>query len=338
MFKRGKIWYFSINGTKESSGTSDKKRAEALERQRKQEAWDRANGFYVKTWDEACEEWLSLNEHLDSYAAQCIRAAWWTERLDNRKVNAITPELVHGIIKADRPVDMKNRVKANSTANVYVRFVAKIIRSAKVTPPDFTEYPEPNGSKRWLRPEEWSAISSSMPEDLRHLSTFALATGLRKSNCMYFEWGWIHGDKAYLPKEVTKTDEDYSIPLSTVAQRVIEERRRAKVRHAKYVFTNSGEVWDRDTLLRALRKAEDASGVDHLTFHTFRHTFASWLAQRGVSDAVRRRLGCWSAGSDAASGYVHFDVESLRPFAEMVFPKQSHPSGQVLETTAEKVG
>lgn len=334
MFKRGKIYYFSINGVKESSGTTDKKRAEALERKRKQEAWDRANGYHVKTWDEACLEWLQSHQHLASYIQNKIYAKWWRPHLTGLKLTAISKDLIHhSILK--RPIDMTTGTKTNSTANVYVCFAEKIIRSGSNLKPDFMRYPEPNEAKRWLRWAEWKSLEAAMDDDLRHICTFALATGLREANNMRFEWTWLHGDAAYLPRQLTKTREDYGIPLSSVAQAVIGERREAKVRHPLYVFTDGGKPWKCVRLLRRLYRAVDASGIDPMTFHSFRHTFGSWLAQRGVSDAVRRRLGCWTTGGDAASGYVHFDVESLRPFSEMVFPNGSQRIGQVSEIEAK---
>lgn len=335
MFKRGKIWYFSINGIKESSGTTDRERAKTLERKRQQEAWDRANGFHVKTWEEACLEWLESHQHLASYPQNKIYAAWWLKHLDGLKLPAISKDLVHGLILKNRPVDQTKHTKKNATANVYVSFVEKIIRSGSQIKPEFTRYPEPNETRRWLRIEEWRALESVMDDDLRHICTFALATGLREANDMRFEWAWIHGDAAYLPAKLTKTREDYGIPLSSAAQAVISERRQMKVRHPKYVFTNGGKPWTCVMLLRRLYRAVEAAGIAPMTFHSLRHTFGSWLAQRGVSDVVRKRLGCWSAGGDVSSGYVHFDVESLRPFCEMVFPNQSHGTSQVVDDSTK---
>jgi integrase len=322
MFKRGKIWWFSIDGVKESSGTNIKADAERLYRKRKQEAFDRKHGFYIKTWDEACLERLQSHQHLASYSKDVIQAAWWLPHLTGRKVDTLTKDFVHGIIAANRPINEKEPSKQNRTANAYAQFVTKVIRSAGVIAPKFRVYPVIKGGKRWLRREEWEALLLHMDDDLRHICTFALATGLRQANVMHFEWGWIHETAAYLPAAVTKTERDYGIPLSSVSQGVIAERRAAKVRHQQYVFTDAGKPWYKIRLLRRLYKAVKAAEIEPMVFHTFRHTFASWLAQAGVSDAVRRRLGCWDMGGGAAGGYVHFDVESLRPFSERVFQKQ----------------
>lgn len=333
MYKRGGVFWFSINGVRQSSGTSNRKEAERLEAKLRQESWQRVSGFYVKSWDEACLEWLKSHKHLVSYPKNVIHAKWWTKHLRGLKVTAITKELVHTIIRRERPITLP-RSKANNTANDYVNFVAKVIRNADAPVPRFTTYPTLGPSKRWLRREEWDALVSVMDDDLRQVCTFALVTGLREANVIGLRWDWIHGDAAYLPREVTKTAEDYGIPLSTMSQAIIAERRDSKVRHKDLVFTDNGKPWYKVRLLRRLYRAVDAAELEPMVFHTFRHTFASWLAQKGVADSVRERLGCWSGGgSSAARGYVHFDVESLRPFAELL-SFDSHPKTQVAANTA----
>jgi integrase len=328
MYKRGGIWYFRIGGIRQSSGTGDKERAKLLQRQREAEAWDRQHGIYIPTWDEACLAWLTENQHLKSYVQQKIFARWWKRHLTGRKLNAITKELVHQIVTTHRAVDLAKASKKNSTANVYVFFVEKIIRAGSNLKPDFIRYKEPKGT-RWLREWEWAKLLKVMPVDLRHVTTFALATGLREMNVLRFRWDWCHGDKAYLPATVTKTEEDYGIPLNQAAVAVLNERREMKVRHRDYVFTNGGKLWTCVMVLRAIQRAVKAAEIEHMTFHTMRHTFASWLAQQGVSDAIRCRLGCWSHGEGASGGYVHFDVEGLRPFSELLVPKVTHPSEAV---------
>jgi integrase len=228
--------------------------------------------------------------------------------------------------------------KKNATANNYVAFVAKIIRAAGIQAPKFHLYPVPARNKRWLRPEEWLALSGVMAPDLRQIATFSLATGLREANVMLFEWAWLHGNKAFLPASVTKTGDAYGIPLNKSAIQAIEERKSSVIRHAKYVFLNGGNPWTRWTYYTGVKQAAKASGLLDVNVHTFRHTFASWLAQAGTPDAIRKRLGCWSLGSSADAGYLHFDVEPLRPFAEKldVYLNSVSPDSRSVDCKEEK--
>jgi len=159
-----------------------------------------------------------------------------------------------------------------------------------------------------------------MRADLQHISTFSIATGLREKNVMGFEWAWLHGDKAFLPPEVTKTNEAYGIPLNRAALQMIEARKAHPIRHKDYVFLNNGRPWNKSMYLDGVKRAAASVGLGGVAVHTFRHTFASWLAQSAVPDSIRRRLGCWSLGGSADAAYLHFDVEWLREFSEKLDP------------------
>ena len=173
------------------------------------------------------------------------------------------------------------------------------------------------GRDRWLTVEEWYKLSAEMSDDLRDVSLLALATGLRQANVIGLRWTWLRGDWLEIPAEFTKTRKPYGIPLNRTAQGVIESSKGNKVMHAQLVFTRGGKPWNRVTLCRQLKGAVAQAGIPEFTFHGFRHTFASWLAQKGVSEAIRARLGCWSTGSQT-DHYSHFDVGSLRPYAELI--------------------
>lgn len=329
--KRGKPvgpWYFRhpVTGLKVSSNTTDKKRAEQLERDLHNQAHDRANGRYVQKWEEAATRWMELNQHLSNYRSQKEYHAFWLPHLTGMVLSAIDAQYVHSVILKERTgryaVSLKERTSANSTANLYVGFVSKIIRFGSVTPPKLYVYPASKKSKPWLRPEDWPRLHEAMGKELRWVITYGLASGLRIQNLIDFEWTWLHAadTRTFLPMEVTKTDEPYGIPNNATAQAVFADIRRQPVRHATHVFTFMGQPWEYRTLLKALKRACTRAGVPELTPHGLRHTFRSWLAQEGVSDSVARRLGCWQLGGGADKAYLHFDVERLRRFSEVLDP------------------
>lgn len=333
-------WYYHhpVTGKKVSSGTTVKQLAkeklEALER----EAHDRALGKFVEPWEVMSENWMGLNKHLANYPSQEAYHAFWRPHLNELKPQAITKALVHEIIVRERPVNLVERTPANATANNYVRFVAKILRASEVEPPRFHTYPAPKQGKGALRPEQWATWRDAMPAELRWIVTFSLATGLRITNVRKFEWDWLHGDRAYLPVTVTKTDKPYGIPLNKTAMAVIEEIKRQTVRHQTYVFTKNGAPWGGvkgDWLLVSVKASSKAALGFEVTPHWMRHTFRTWLAQEGVADSVARRLGCWKLAGGADSGYLHFDVEPLRRFSEVLdapltVSLLSHPSEKTI--------
>lgn len=317
MFKRGRIWWISVGGVRQTSGTTDRERAKALEHKLNAEAWDRRNGLIIPSWEQACLSWMDNNPVAAAKYHNVKYSNWWKEHLKGKRLDAITPALVHKIVADNFAISLTQAVGANATANGYVGFVGKIIRYGSNLNPQLPYYKKPGGRERWLTVDEWKTLSAVMDADLRDISMFGMATGLRQANDMGFRWDWIKGDTAILPPSVTKTDKPYGIPLNKTAQAVIESRRKATIRHPDLVFLNGGKPWYRVSLCRATRDAVEGAGIEAFTYHCYRHTFASWLAQRGVSEAIRARLGCWSTNSQTDK-YSHFDVESLRPYSELI--------------------
>lgn len=263
-------------------------------------------------------EWARLNPLSAVGEANLRYEKWWKDHLKGRNLRTITSELVDGIIKEHRTgVNSLERTPANATANAYVSFVSRVITETSHLRPKLLTYPEVKGRIRWLTPAEWFLLSAKMEADFRDLCEFALATGLRRGNCMDFDWRWVHDDWALIPHEFTKTGEDYGIPLNRTAQAVIARRKASTVRHPNLVFLNGGKPWSRMSVVRYMQDAVEKAEIEPVTFHGFRHTFASWLAQRGVSDSIKSRLGCW-ASVGISGKYTHFDVDSLRPYSEII--------------------
>lgn len=320
MYKRGGVWYISVAGVRQSSRTADRERAKWLETKLNAEAWDLQNGRVVPSWEQACMKWADDNPAASKKPANIHFESWWRDHLKGKRLASITPALVNGIILSNRTgVDVENPVPQNATANGYVGFVSKVIRAASNLRPALIYYPACSARERWLTPAEWLTFAGHMHQDLADLSLFALATGLREANDMFFEWRWLQDRDtwALLPSSVTKTRKPYGIPLNRTAQTIIKRRREATLRHPDLVFLDRGAPWTRYRVCRYYQAAVEKSSIDKITFHGLRHTFASWLAQAGVSELIRSRLGCWQTGSQA-DDYSHFDTESLRPFSELI--------------------
>lgn len=312
-------WYISVAGVRQSSGTDDKAKARALEHKLNAEAWDRRHGFVVPTWEQACVTWIDDHPRVAGTYEAGKFLAFWRGKLARQRVDTITPKAMHALVAEHFKVSLLEPVPANSTANGYVSFVGRVIRHSSNFNPKFTYYPKPKGRDRWLTTAEWATLAEKLHPDLYDVCLFGLATGLRAANVIFFQWSWLKdGDTwAMIPPEYTKTEKPYAIPLNKTAQAIVKRRREATVRHHEFVFMNRGKHWYRVMLCREVERAVAASGIQDFTFHCFRHTFASWLAQRGVSQSIRARLGCWATGS-MTDRYSHFDVESLRPFSEMI--------------------
>lgn len=155
---------------------------------------------------------------------------------------------------------------------------------------------------------------------LRVMAEFALLTGLRQRNVSFLEWSqvdlargvlWIHADQA-------KARRSLGIPLSTPARDLLGKQRG---QHEQWVFPYRGQPVRK--IKSAWRKALGRAGLEGVTWHTLRHTWASWHAMSGTPVPVLRELGGWSTLS-MVSRYTHLSPEHLKRYAGNVARFSGH--------------
>jgi integrase len=152
-------------------------------------------------------------------------------------------------------------------------------------------YQEPKRRVRWITPEQANVLFGELPEHQRETVLFALATGLRQANVVKLEWSqvdlerktaWIHGDQA-------KGGRDIHISLNETAVAVLQ---RQLGKHPVRVFTYNGKPFNRAYTV-AWQKALKRAGIENFRWHDLRHTWASWLAQKGVPLTDIQEMGGW---------------------------------------------
>lgn len=316
-------WYITVGGIRKSSKYKDRAKAKRLEHKLNTEALDDRWGFSVLTWEKAALKWTKDFPKESSRYENVKHATWWLQRLKGKLLPQINREFINKLVTtqlvspAGLKVDLNRRTKHNSTANNYVGFVSRVIKYTSNLNPKFIRYPAIKFPDYCPTPEDWLAIRAELSPDELDVLEFTLATGLRESNTMFYEWAWDKKTYALVPDRDTKTDKPYGIPLNKTAQAIIARRRRKAVRHVRYAFTIDGEPWYANKLIRALKRACKAAEVPVATPHRLRHSFATWLAQRAVAKEIRARLMGHSV-QDTQDIYSHFDVESLRPYANLI--------------------
>jgi integrase len=316
-------WYITVGGVRKSSKYKSRAKAKQLEHKLNTEAVDARWGLSVITWERAALKWTKDFPKESSRYENIKHAEWWLERLKGRLLPQINRELIHKIVSTQLldpnkcPVDLNRRIKHNSTANNYVGFVKRVIQYTSNINPKFIRYPAIKFPDYCPTPEDWMLIREELTPDELDVLEFTLAGGFRESNSMFYEWEWDHKTYCQIPDRDTKTDKPYGLPLNKTQQAIVARRRKMRVRHVKYVFTDAGEPWYANKLIRAIKRACKAAKVRVVTPHRLRHSFASWLAQRGVAKEIRARLMGHSV-KDTQDIYSHFDVESLRPYANII--------------------
>ncbi len=178
--------------------------------------------------------------------------------------------------------------------------------------PAFKSLPEPNGIVRWLTADEENRLMAELPEHLKALAKFSLATGLREANVTGLRWdqldmqrrcAWIHANQA-------KANKAIAVPLNESALEVI----RSQIgKHHDYVFTYKGnKIIDANG--KAWRKALIRAGVENFRWHDLRHTWASRHIQNGTPLHILKELGGWSDLSMVLR-YAHLSSKHLEDYA-----------------------
>ncbi len=181
-----------------------------------------------------------------------------------------------------------------------------------------------NGIKRYRIPQkqpkffselEFDLLLNAIKEhDIRDLVIFAIQTGLRQMELLTLEWSQINFKERVLILSnhtyLTKSKRIRTVPLSIRAMQILVGREKAK--SSELVFTYNSKPINQNFLVFKFKTyVREAKINPGLSFHSLRHTFASWLVQRGVSIFhVSKLLG--HSRVETTEIYSHLRAEDLR--------------------------
>jgi integrase len=149
---------------------------------------------------------------------------------------------------------------------------------------------EPQGRLRWLTQEEainvLAACKKSRNVALADLVEFSLFAGVRRGEALGLTWDRVDRARGVIRLELTKSGRRREVPLSSNADAVLARRWTPGAKGDVFGSRN----WN--SFRSAWEKALAAAGVEGFRFHDLRHTFASWLVQRGRTlKEVQEALG-----------------------------------------------
>lgn len=324
-FKRpdSKHWQIRVRGVRQSADTEDFDQAKALEDKLNFEAWqfDKMGIKPPRSLKEVCARWEKEKKGKSSWHDDYRIITFWAKRLGNvPDVRTITRELIDD--EAHEAWSLTEQGSSvNNTANHYVAVLTAILNAAcrewdwLERSPKFRRYPILSGRTRWLTVQEWRSLEAELPVHLRQTATFSLATGMRLGKVYGLEWSQIDFGNRSLNFDGTKNKLGNTIPLNRTAMSVLSEIRAGTVVHKEAVFTRDGQPMKRWNV--AWTNAMKRAGIEGFVYHGLRHTWNSWLAQKGVPKEFRDRLGGWR-GSHGSDRYTHLDLDPLRPFAAQI--------------------
>lgn len=163
-------------------------------------------------------------------------------------------------------------------------------------------------------------VSNIDHKDVKNLVIFASQTGLRQMEMIQLQWNQINFKDGYLILDnrsfLTKSKKIRTIPLSLKALQVLTERQIGSKNNL--VFTYNHKQINPTYLSRLFKAYIKTSKLNtKLNFHSLRHTFASWLVQKGVSIyEVSKLLG--HSDIKVTEIYAHLKPDNLRKAVELL--------------------
>jgi len=329
-----KIWYALYTNargqrTRKSTGTEDRREAEAIEAKWRLEARrERTLGEKPDLTFEALM--IAYLKHSadkrsidrDRNAIKALRQVF-----AGRSMNRLGPPDIHAY-KGSRAA----QGVAPSTVN---RELAVLSSAINLTNREMGQsLPNPaSGRKhrgithrvRWITTDEAArlldACARSRNPHLADFVTLALHTGMRKNEILGLEWSRVDlGNRLlYLEDMHTKSGKRRSIPINAIAREIIVRRLEARMRtgdQATLVFTSrSGRRVN--TLQKVFKHACAQAGITNFRIHDLRHTCAAWLVSSGVPlSEVRDLLGHCSV--TVSERYAHLAPERVRQAVEIL--------------------
>jgi integrase len=156
---------------------------------------------------------------------------------------------------------------------------------------------------------------------LRNLINFAVNTGLRQSDLINLEWSQINFKNQTLildnRNSQTKSRKVHTLPLNMKALQILTERQLG-LSGGERVFTYQGKPIKQLFISHKFKKLVTKAGINpQLSFHSLRHSFASWLIQKGVPIYQVSKLLTHS-DLRVTQIYAHLSEQNLKNAVELL--------------------
>lgn len=314
------VWWINLSHGGErirrTSGETDRAEAQRKHDELKAELWRTAPLLRGRTWGMAVIHWAGLKPRSES---ELLSLAKFGRLYADRKLTDVTRESVHEALS-----------KFCKTAGTYTRYrtmIAAILAAAKEEGwlrevPKLAQKKDAKKARarKWITREQWAALHAELPPHMQRMATFAIETGLRKSNVLGLSWDRVDLDRKFVWVEgdETKSGEAIAVPLSIGAINVLTSLER----HGPWVFTYRGKpiktvktAFQAACVRAGVGRYDDAGRYSGFTWHGFRHTWATWHIQNGTPLEVLQELGGW-ADLRMVQHYAHHTPGSLALYAD----------------------
>ena len=319
LLKRGNVWwaYYYLDGVRHqhSTGTNNRRQAEAIEAKLKKDANDQrfqlVDADPHMTFGELAARFVAAGatrpHHL--YHLKFL-LPYFADIPVLRLTKAMTEEFRRKR-QAERPTRPCKDATVNRDLSVlrHILYWAVDERLLIANPIARLKMARERRTRRQvLSLEEEQKLLAAAPPHLQAMIIAALDTGMRRGEITGQLWEHIDFARKLLNVTKSKTPEGESreIPLTTRLHTWLVEHRQ----DSGVVFGYHGEAIKiiKTTWRTALRKA----GIRHVRFHDLRHTFNTRLMEAGVLQEIRMALMGHSSGRSVHSIYTHIELPAKR--------------------------
>jgi integrase len=187
---------------------------------------------------------------------------------------------------------------------------------------------------RSLTVEEFQRFVHHLGEPFHTISLVCVCFGLRISEALALKWGdvdWLNGklrvERGIVRQRVGDVKTETSHKAITVTQTMSETLKVWKQAtqfsaQEDWMFASPSQLgnqpWSSDAVGDAYKKAALAAGIPHVTTHSMRHTYRSWLDAVGTSIAVQQKL------------MRHADIRTtMNTYGDVVTDEMAHAASKV---------
>lgn len=319
--KDTKNWYFgiTINGSKiyRSTGTSDRAKAEEIAAKLHTQLFNQVKlGEKPKyLWQEAVIRWVGESEK-KSINTDKVHLRWLSQHLDDIYLHDITKDKIEQIITEKQRTGVSN-TRVNRTTEVIRAILNKANKEWQWidTVPHIRRFKEPNASPRWITIEEAARLLEELPDHMRSMAAFTLATGLRQSNVTGLQWSRVNlADRlCWIEPNESKNGRLLRVELNEDAIEILKQQR---FKHQTHVFHYQGHPIA-NVSTKAWYAALKRANIDDFRWHDLRHTWSSWHVQNGTPLAVLKDLGHWQS-FEIVLRYAHLAPQHLQEYTKNV--------------------
>jgi integrase len=338
--KRGKVYHIDVTTPsgeriRRSVKTESKEQAEEFHDRLKAEAWrvQKLGERPKRLWEDAVVRWLKETSHKASHEGDKGKLRWLDAHLAGMELTNINRAVIDRIVDAKRAEGV-----SNATVNRHLALVRAILRRCHREwewldrAPAVRLLKEPTLRMRFLTRDQAAALLKELPEHLKDMAVFSLATGLRAANVTGLTWEQVDLNRkmAFIRAEQAKARRPIPVPFNDAAMEVVQ---RQKGKHFVKVFTFEGEPV-KQVNTKAWKKALKRAGIEDFRWHDLRHTWASWHVQNGTPLHVLQELGGWQSAA-MVRRYAHFGVEHLAAYVGRAAPCVASTEARSAKVEAE---